>query len=219
MDEKSMAKTRQSCKVKIGLDEFIDMAFSNKKVDAKVICPCRECGEESSVAIQVSKDHLKSVGSSVGYAKMVSSAMASAISSESQNIMDENVDIKLFRDFVERSLQLGVEGKELNDSIANYYSLKRSEKKSSDKSISMLLELSKDVLEEGADPCRSLSVCEMVPLFDEEEEDQTAYGENRNQPSASTSSGSTGYSPREENRRKLREKINQRKVSRSPSVR
>lgn len=240
-----MAKTRQGCKVKIGLDEFIDMAFANKSVDAKVICPCKKCGEESSVAIKVAKDHPNSVGSTVGYAKIVRSKVTSIVSSESQTsdenqmkVVEENVDLELFKDFVERSLHLGVKGKELNDSITSFLNLKGGEK-DSDKSVSMLLEFSNELSEEGADPSRSFS--EMVTLLGEEqhkkaprrkqtqasaltssgceEEGRIASGEKQNQPSASTSSGSTGYSPKEENRRKLREKINQRRVSRSPSVR
>lgn len=225
MDRKSMAKARQSCKLRIGLDDFVDMAFADKKVDAQVMCPCGDCGEDNSVTIKVGKDNLNSFGSSaVDYAKIFSNAMTSLISSENQtscgngmNVMDENFDLKLFRDFVDRRMQLGVEGKELNDSIAKYYSLQRSAK-TSDKSISMLIDLSKEVSEEGKDPSRS-SVNQIVTLFNEEEDDETFSGEMRNQPSASTSSGSTGYSQREENRRRLREKINQRKVSRAPRIR
>lgn len=219
-----MAKATHSCKVRIGLDDFVNMAFADKKVDAQVMCPCGDCGEDNSVTIKVGKDNLNSLGSGEGYAKIFSNAMTSLISSENQtssgngmNVMDENSDLKLFRDFVDRRMQLGVEGKELNDSIAKYYSLQRSGK-TSDKSISMLIDLSKEVSEEAKDPSRS-SVHGIATLFNEEEDDETFSGEMRNQPSASTSSGSTGYSQREENRRRLREKINQRKVSRAPRIR
>ena len=247
MDKNSMHKTRQNCKLKMGLDEFLDMAFANKSIDAKIMCPCKNCGNESCVTVKVAKDHLNSVGFAEGYAKIIGpQKVNSAIPSHSQT-SDENkmsvVEIANYiklNDFEQGLLPPGLKGRKLHDFIAKLFHLKHSEH-DPDKSISMLLELTKELfpVQEGADLPKSSS--EMLPYVGEEEdkkpprkkqnqpsvsvssgceeEDKTALGEKRNQPSASTSSGLVGYSTKEENRRKLREKINQRKESRSSRIR
>lgn len=248
MEKSGKSKTRESCKLKMGLDEFLDMVFANKSVDAKITCPCKNCGNESTATVKVAKDHLKAVGFTescskiIGPAKVTSSVLyRSKTSGENEmNVVDEANAVELFTDFEEGILPPGLKGRKLQDFIAKLLQLKYNEKNPDklDKSISsMLFEFTKELfpVREVADPTKSFCKFPFVlgeekdmknprekqnqpraasTLFGCEEDEKTTLGENRNQPSASTSSGLVGCSTKEEQRRKLREKINQRKESR-----
>ncbi|XP_012837541.1 PREDICTED: uncharacterized protein LOC105958084 [Erythranthe guttata] len=71
MDKSWMHKSRSTIEYKNGLNQFLDMAFSNVSLGGKIICPCKYCKNAKWVDRETTKEHLIVDGFMKGYTHWV----------------------------------------------------------------------------------------------------------------------------------------------------
>ncbi|XP_024642214.1 uncharacterized protein [Medicago truncatula] len=159
MDNSWIMKPQTSAAYEQGIVEFINFAFKDEVENGKVICPCRVCRFKKPQSRSVMFDHLKWSPFPKGYTVLLhhGESLGETSSVSTSTIPNIGQDTVVVEDSIQNMINdaFGVDRDQTNkEPIASNVEIDRDEDviPSSDKSLTMILELLKDAFEFASIP-------------------------------------------------------------------